>query len=203
MAWLWRSEDLWESSGRAISDLNPHAPRHLFRPWALVLFAFYASTLTAEPCPQALSASSAQVSFNSLNSAVCLECLTLPFSNESGFQIFLQTPPSLENHLALNHSWFEYWSESPGNRGFLLPQNFGHHAVNWIPRRDRNCGRWERFLLSPNLQPWNSLPNWAGSLLILPLCKCVKYHRDAGDSWSSSTSSGVIFDVLEKCDIRT
>lgn len=70
-------------------------------------------------------------------------------------------------------------------------------------KRQRNCGRWERFLLSPNLQPWNSLPNWAGSQLILPLFKCVKYPRDAGDSRSSSTSSGVIFDVLKKCDIRT
>lgn len=68
---------------------------------------------------------------------LCLPLSTLPFPNESGFQIFSPTPPALENCSAFNHSWFEPWPESPGHLGSLLPQNFRHHAVNRLPRGDR------------------------------------------------------------------
>lgn len=46
--------------------------------------AFCVSTWTVKPSPQALFASSAHVSFNPLNPAVCLESVTLPFPDESG-----------------------------------------------------------------------------------------------------------------------
>lgn len=34
-------------------------------------------------------------------------------------------------------------------------------------RRQSNCRSWELFLLSPDLQSWNSLANWPGSQLII------------------------------------
>lgn len=119
---------LWKSC-RCSQPPNP-----VFCPWALVFcFVYKLSDCRASSPGSVCIFYSSFLQLSELT--VCLEGLALPFPNESGFQIFLQTPPSLENHLAPDHSRFE--SESPGHLGLLLPQHFGHQAVNWIPRGDR------------------------------------------------------------------
>lgn len=96
MACLWQSEDLWEYSGRAAGALNPQtlsfAPEHWF-------FALYTSSLTAEPRPQALCASSTQVSFSSLNSLFAWRDLLFPSPMSLGFKY------SFRHHLPWKITW--------------------------------------------------------------------------------------------------
>lgn len=146
MACLWRSEDLWDSSHQCSEP-----PSHLFcsELWSFCFLWKHSDCRAISP------------------GSVCL-WHTLPFPNESGFQIF--SPTTACPGKLLGFQPLLVWTLTRESRPPWISSTTEFRTPCCQPtpqRRQSNCRSWELFLLSPDLQSWNSLANWPGSQLII------------------------------------